>query len=265
MKLRGLNDDENLVYIYIMNTHSARTTILKYKYDPFDVTLIALNDIFKGQIYPRMEDKINKFNISLSVVFAHVVMNARYDLHPSVIKHLETLSVNWDETEDVVKAEPALGPGCPVNHLNSSLYFCNDAVIISEDAQSSARWYVSYTNEAGNKVQGHWLKIRCVYRAPSIPEPETSHITDPVCNKLTILDKSEEEPMSTITHITQINDRDVKEMSSGEILSAIGNAEARLEKLQKHKDKSKFVTQERKRLKDFVKEAYNILDDQFAQ
>lgn len=71
--------------------------------------------------------------------------------------------------------------------------------------------------------------------------------------------------MSTITHITQINDRDVKEMSSGEILSAIGNAEARLEKLQKHKDKSKFVTQERKRLKDFVKEAYNILDDQFAQ
>ena len=63
---------------------------------------------------------------------------------------------------------------------------------------------------------------------------------------------------------TLINDRDVATEEPSFFLSQVNNAEAAIEKLEKHKSASEFAANEIKRLKNFVVQVYNLLDDKFA-
>ncbi len=63
---------------------------------------------------------------------------------------------------------------------------------------------------------------------------------------------------------TLVNERDLEDMSSSDLLHAIGNTEAAIEKLTKHNGaKSKFIGQEMKRLVNFVDSVYLLLDQKF--
>ena len=63
---------------------------------------------------------------------------------------------------------------------------------------------------------------------------------------------------------TLINDRDINDISSGDLLGYIGNANTTIEKLTKHDgSKCKFISQELKRLHQFIDSVYLILDEKF--
>jgi len=64
---------------------------------------------------------------------------------------------------------------------------------------------------------------------------------------------------------TYVNDKNVDDMEPSDFLHYIGNAEASIDKLKKHKDKSSYAKQEAKRLKVYVVTLYNLLDDKFGE
>lgn len=134
-----------------------------------------------------------------------------------------------------------------------------------------------------NQIQNdHWFDIAWDIwkRAPSeLPEekPHTlviDNISDLsnelLCSTMPLgirpfNNKPENTMQAEIIHRTEINGKDIDSMTSSDILHHISNAEDGIAKLKKRNQKSTFVKQEVKRLQDFVKEAYQLLDTKFAE
>lgn len=71
----------------------------------------------------------------------------------------------------------------------------------------------------------------------------------------------EEDMKAEITHRTEINGTDINEMSHSDLIHTIQNVESKIETLEKIKAESSYVHDEIGRLKKFVTEVVNLLDE----
>lgn len=194
-----------------------------------------------------------------------------------------------------------LKPGDPVKHSEGGDKI--DALFVgyytsqSSDCKGTEnRVIVRYAGDV-KKSNGDWLEKYCVPRnaGDSLPKSELSlsdhidEVHDKLESKDPVLTKEQKQVMDNILNYskplcsekkmkaeiktlytngvltqTLINDRDVATEEPSFFLSQVNNAEAAIEKLEKHKSASEFAANEIKRLKNFVVQVYNLLDDKFA-
>ncbi len=302
MKIRKMSNAEDIMYQTINNDQRLHDRVLNSAGQTVQATLVTMDIIYRYHIKNYMPDDLRNAGIQFTVVFCHLIdsMGLIHKLDNSFKLLFEKDCPEALEKEPGIGDKVTHSCGTDTStDMNAVIIRNGDShhwIVEYDDSGREGTWLKKYTIFRKDKIKPETKHItdpvnngKLIIREhgdnltdlKNVQEEIIGHLENatehfkkvaehfpPVTNKL----KPEKTMKATIkeTYIngvlvsTEINDNNINDMSSSDILHNIGNTEEAISKLKKHDGKSIFVKQETARLKAFVKDAYTLLDDKFS-